>query len=135
MQVLVGALAVGSVPARAAEAPPAELPDLTGRQILAYDPTGDGRIVEAVGGLRTTGRIAIIVPGADTTVRNFDLGHGGILRRSPSWQAHQLHQATGGRVAVIAWLGYDPPEGIGLAAARSTRAETGRAGCRRRSRT
>jgi pimeloyl-ACP methyl ester carboxylesterase len=113
------------MPAHVTPTPILDPPDLTSRQILAYDPTGDGRLVEAVGDLATATHIAIIVPGADTTVWNFDRGHGGVLRRSPAWQARQLHDASNRTVPVIAWLGYDPPEGIGLAAARSERAEAG----------
>jgi pimeloyl-ACP methyl ester carboxylesterase len=124
--LLVGALATSSAPVRAEVDPGAgPLPDLSGRQVLEFDPRGDGRIVEVVGDLDTATRIAVIVPGADTTVGNFDTGHGGVLRRSPSWQACQLQAAAGQGTAVVAWLGYDPPEGIGLAAVRSERAVRG----------
>jgi pimeloyl-ACP methyl ester carboxylesterase len=102
--------------------------DLTASRVLASDHHGGGRIVAVVGDLRTADRIAVIVPGVATTVDNFDRGLGGVIRRSPYWQATQLHaaaRATGVRVAAIAWLGYDPPDGIGLAAARSDRAVAG----------
>src|SRR5918998_3274382 len=95
--LLVAAVVTGSAPAGAAAAHAQPLPDLTGRQILAFDPAGDGRVVEVVGDLRAADRIAVIVPGAAVTARNFLSGLGGVRRRSPSWQAHQLHEATGGR--------------------------------------
>jgi hypothetical protein len=98
-------------------------------------------IAEVVGDLASADRIAIIVPGVATTPGNFDSGLGGVIRRSPSWQAKQLYAATSGqlsaattaatvaptgaRVAVVAWLGYDPPSGIDLAAIRSDRAVAG----------
>lgn len=100
-------------------------PGLTGRHVLV---AGPDRLIEVVGELATAHRVAILVPGADTTVADFDRGHGGVQRRSLAWQARRLHEAAGGNangVAVIAWLGYDPPDGIGLDAARSTLARDG----------
>lgn len=82
-------------------------------------------VVDVAGSLATADRIAVIVPGVGTTAENFDRGLGGVLRRSPSWQAEQLLAACGGRTAVVAWLGYHPPDGIDLAAVRSDRAVAG----------
>jgi pimeloyl-ACP methyl ester carboxylesterase len=103
---------------------------LAGRQVLEYDPRGDGRVAEVVGDLTTADRIAVIVPGVDSRLDNFDRSTATKIRRSPSWQAHQLlnqiHSADPtARVAVIAWLGYDPPEGIGRDAIREERAAAG----------
>jgi hypothetical protein len=103
---------------------------LAGRQILEYDPRGDGRIAEVVGDLASADRIAVIVPGVDTRLDNFDRSTATKVRRSPSWQAHQLkdqiHRVDpDARVAVVAWLGYDPPEGIGRDAIREERATIG----------
>ncbi|MEV0647671.1 alpha/beta fold hydrolase [Phytomonospora sp. NPDC050363] len=102
---------------------------LPGRQLLAYDPTGDGRIAEVVGDLATAERVAVIVPGVDTTLGNFHTGLGGRQERSPLWQARQVFEAAGDdRLAVIAWLGYDAPENGGLSTMsliRSDRAESG----------
>ncbi|BCJ44545.1 hypothetical protein GCM10010168_13580 [Actinoplanes ianthinogenes] len=96
-----------------------------GRQILALDRRGDGRIVEVLGDLATAGRVVILIPGVDTTLATFDTGLGGVGRRAPAWQARQLFHQAGPGVAVIAWLGYDPPEGIGRAALREDRAAAG----------
>jgi hypothetical protein len=102
-----------------------------GRQFLEYDTAGDGRAVEAVGDLAHATHIAIVVPGVDTTLANFDHGLGNVERRAPAFQARQLYAQMTARtrepVAVIAWLGYDPPEGIGLAAVREDRAKAGAA--------
>lgn len=86
---------------------------------------GDGLIVEAYGDLATAARIAVLVPGSDTTVANFHTGLGGVTRRAPAWQARQLLAAAGPGTAVVAWLGYDPPQGLGRTAIRSERAEAG----------
>jgi hypothetical protein len=101
-----------------------------GRQFLEYDTRGDGRVVEAVGDLTHATRVAVIIPGVDNRRDDFDTGHGGKLRRAPAFQARQLYgqlraQAPGAPVAVVAWLGYDPPEGLGRDALREDRAAAG----------
>jgi pimeloyl-ACP methyl ester carboxylesterase len=102
----------------------------TGRQFLVFDRRGDGRAVEALGDLATAERIAVLVPGVSTRLRDFDRGLGGVARRAPAVQARtvyaQLRAADpGARVAVVAWLGYDPPEGLSLEAGRDLRARSG----------
>jgi hypothetical protein len=101
-----------------------------GRQFLEFDPDGDGRAVEVLGDLAAAQRIAIVIPGADTTLANFDRGLGGVRRRAPAFQARQLYgqmraDDPAEPIAVVAWLGYDPPEGVGLAAIREDRAAAG----------
>jgi Alpha/beta hydrolase len=93
-----------------------------GRQVLGY---GDGRLIEAFGDLTTARRIAVLVPGADTTVADFDRGLGGVKRRAPAWQARELEAASEPGTAVVAWLGYRTPSGIGRDSIRSEFAETG----------
>lgn len=99
-----------------------------GRHFLFFDPTGDGRAAEVFGDLATATRVAILVPGVDTTLADFDRGLGGVARRAPGVQGRTLYQQLSKRsqdVAVISWLGYDPPEGIGPAAATEGRARAG----------
>jgi hypothetical protein len=101
-----------------------------GRQFLSFEVSGDGTAVEVVGDLNTAGRIAVLVPGVDTSLRDFDRGLGGIARRAPAVQARALYQQLhtvdpDGHVAVVAWLGYDAPNGIGLDAVREARARAG----------
>ena len=99
-----------------------------GRHFLVFDPARDGRAVEVLGDLATASRAAILVPGVGTTLADFDRGLGGVPRRAPGVQARALYQQLRKRlprVAVIAWLGYDPPEGLGLAAATDGRARAG----------
>ena len=59
--------------------------------------------------------------GGGSTLADFDRGLGGVARRAPAVQAGQLYpelRATepAARVAVLAWLGYDPPDGVLTAA-------------------
>jgi pimeloyl-ACP methyl ester carboxylesterase len=99
-----------------------------GRHFLFFDPHGDGQTAEVFGDLGTASRIAILVPGVATTLVDFDRGLGGVARRAPGVQGRTLYQQLSKRdrdVAVISWLGYDPPEGVGLAAATEGRARAG----------
>src|SRR5690349_9338111 len=73
-------------------------------------------VVFVAGDLATATRIAVLVPGSDTTPANFHRGLGGVQRRSPAWQARQLAAAAGPGTAAVAWLGYETPHGIGRAA-------------------
>ncbi|GIE30942.1 hypothetical protein Ait01nite_039870 [Actinoplanes italicus] len=108
----------------------ARFPQSADRQILAFDDHADGRVVEVLGDLDTADRVVILIPGADTEVANFDNGLGDVERRSPRWQARRLQERIqaadpGARAAVVAWLGYDPPEGMGVAVVREDRAAAG----------
>jgi pimeloyl-ACP methyl ester carboxylesterase len=101
-----------------------------GRQFLAFDPRGSGRVVEVFGDLGSADRIAVLVPGASTTADNFSTGLDDVHARAPAVQARNLYDATraaapGQRVAVIAWLGYDAPQGVGRSAAREELARAG----------
>ncbi|MBQ1052943.1 hypothetical protein KBX50_31400 [Micromonospora sp. C51] len=92
-----------------------------GRQFLAFDPHGDGRAVEVLGDLASADRVVVLVPGVGTRLADFDRGLGGVPRRAPAQQARDLRAALHAadphaRVAVLAWLGYDPPDGIATAA-------------------
>ncbi|TDC25667.1 hypothetical protein E1211_30785 [Micromonospora sp. 15K316] len=100
-----------------------------GRRFLLFDPRGDGRAVEVLGDLGTADRVAVLVPGVGSTLRDFDRGLGGVARRAPAGQARALYAALraadpGARVAVLAWLGYDAPDGV-LAAAGPAPAHRG----------
>jgi pimeloyl-ACP methyl ester carboxylesterase len=101
-----------------------------GRQFLSFDPRGTGRVVEVFGDLGAADRIAVLVPGVSTTGNNFDTGLDDVRDRAPAVQARNLYDATraaapGEHVAVIAWLGYDAPQGVGRSAAREELARAG----------
>ncbi|MBB2945587.1 pimeloyl-ACP methyl ester carboxylesterase [Actinoplanes lutulentus] len=91
---------------------------------------GADRKIEVVGDLTTARRVAILIPGVATKVSNFDRGLGGVVRRAPAWQARRLRDEItalqpGAPVAVIAWLGYDTPDGVRVTALREDRAAAG----------
>jgi hypothetical protein len=101
-----------------------------GRRFLVFDARGDGIAAEVVGDLDTARHIAVLVPGVDTRLPDFDRGLGGVARRAPSVQARALYRAMraarpDARVAVVAWLGYDTPAGLGLDAVRESAARAG----------
>jgi pimeloyl-ACP methyl ester carboxylesterase len=101
-----------------------------GRQFLTFDPRGNGRIVEVFGDLVAADRIAVLVPGVATRADNFSTGLGDVLDRAPAVQARALFDAASAaapsqHVAVIAWLGYDAPQGVGRDAAREELARAG----------
>src|SRR6187455_1294383 len=101
-----------------------------GRQLLAFDPRGNGRIVEVFGDLGVADRIAVLVPGVGNRADNFNTGLGDVRDRAPAVQARALYDAAraaapGQHVAVIAWLGYDVPQGVGRSAAREELARAG----------
>jgi hypothetical protein len=101
-----------------------------GRQFLSFDARGTGRTVEVLGDLVHARRVAILVPGADTTVTTFDRGHrpyatpGGGARALLD-QARQIDPGTD--LAVIAWLGYSPPKVTSAGVITDFRADMGAA--------
>ncbi|WP_236792375.1 alpha/beta hydrolase [Amycolatopsis sp. GM8] len=99
---------------------------------LLFDPRGRGRIAEVFGDLATADRIAILVPGVGNQLNNFWTGVGDRGYRAPAVQAGNLYQSavqegTVTHFAVIAWLGYDTPDGVGISAAREDVARAGAA--------
>ena len=99
-----------------------------GRQILTFSPDGDGRVVEVVGDLARADRIAIVVPGSDTTIDTFDSlgGVGGSLAGgSRALAAALADEAPAVHVAVVAWYGYPAPRTLSPAVLTTGRAEVG----------
>ncbi len=106
-----------------------------GRNFLSFDPRGTGRAVEVLGDLARARRVAILVPGADTTLTTFDergeqpYSTPGGGARALMGQARTL--ARNPRLAVIAWLGYSPPTVTSAGVATDIRADAGATGLRR----
>jgi Alpha/beta hydrolase len=95
-----------------------------GRTFLDFDPRGSA--VEVVGDLATARRVAVLVPGADTTPATFD-SRG---TASPGGGARALYDearrlSPGARLAVVAWLGYDAPATVSLDVLTAGRADQG----------
>ncbi|MEV4354916.1 alpha/beta hydrolase [Nonomuraea sp. NPDC049625] len=90
-----------------------------------------GRLVRVYGDLATADRVAVIVPGADTTVATFDDGTkrpGGAAR---ALLAEAARLAPHERLAVVAWLGYDSPPTLSLGVLTSDAAVKGAHALRR----
>jgi hypothetical protein len=80
------------------------------QHFLDFNPSGQGLAVEVAGDLATTTRVAILVPGSDTSLATFGTRgtaspEGGAAALAA--QAHKLDPGT--HLAVIAWLGYATP--------------------------
>ncbi|MER7465299.1 alpha/beta hydrolase [Streptomyces sp. NPDC097981] len=101
---------------------------LPGRQILAFDPTGGGRVAEVFGDLDRADRISVVVPGVDTDALTFERTQRRLT--APVGMAQSLYEAQraaapDSRTAVIAWAGYTAPTGVGIDAATGRMAVDG----------
>ncbi|MEU7136478.1 alpha/beta fold hydrolase [Streptomyces sp. NPDC046261] len=85
------------------------------RRFLAFDGRDGGRTAEVVGDLARAERIAVLVPGSDTSLDTY-----GRLRAG----AVALQRELSGRTAVIAWLGYGTPGTFSTAALTPARADS-----------
>jgi len=86
------------------------LASLRTRQVLFFNPNGQGVAAMVIGNLATAHRVAILVPGSDTTLATF-FSRG---PESPGGGAEALAAEArrldpGERLAIIAWLGYPTP--------------------------
>ncbi|MFF2021141.1 alpha/beta hydrolase [Streptomyces sp. NPDC058171] len=98
------------------------------RRVLAFDPTGPGRIAEVLGDLAHAQRVSVIVPGVDTSLMTFerpDRAHSTPLGMARALYDAERAAAPRTRTAVIAWADYTAPEGLGVEAATAIRARSG----------
>ncbi|MFF5972187.1 alpha/beta hydrolase [Streptomyces sp. NPDC012769] len=98
------------------------------RQILAFDPTGTGRVAEVLGDLERARRVSVIVPGVDTNLLTFQRTarrYSAPVGMADSLYAAERRAAPGTRTAVIAWADYTAPVGVGIEAAIGRLAESG----------
>lgn len=95
-----------------------------GRTFLDFD--ARGRAAEVVGDLARARRVAVLVPGADTTLGTFDsrgdASPGGGAR---ALYAEARRLSPRARLAVIAWLGYDTPSTLSPAVLTTGHADQG----------
>ncbi len=77
--------------------------------ILFLDPSGDGRIIEVYGDLETATKVAVVVPGIESTLAN----EARSLRQSAKHLYDEARAMGDDDVAVVAWLGYDTPGLLG----------------------
>jgi hypothetical protein len=89
------------------------LASLRTRQVLFFNPNGQGVAAMVLGNLATAHRVAILVPGSDTTLATFfsrGPGSPGGGAEALAAEARRLEPASPGeRLAIIAWLGYPTP--------------------------
>jgi hypothetical protein len=83
---------------------------LRAQHVLFFSPSGQGVAAMVIGNLATATRVAILVPGSDTTLATFfsrgaSSPGGGALALAA--EARSLE--PGARLAIIAWLGYPAP--------------------------
>jgi len=84
------------------------------RRFLSFDGRGSGQAVEVFGDLAHADRVAILVPGSDTTLDTYGRFRAG---------AKALHDRLGSRTAVVAWLGYETPGTVSTTVLTTGRAE------------
>lgn len=91
-----------------------------GRQLLAFDGRGSGRVTEVDGDLAHADRVAVLVPGSDTSLDTY-----GRFRRTALALSRELdRQAPAGtRTAVVSWLGYETPGTVSATVLTTGRAE------------
>jgi hypothetical protein len=78
--------------------------------LLSFDPQGDGKAVVALGDPTTASAIGVVVPGMGNTLANIanPLDNAVNLRRTSDRLAGR---AVTDRTSLVAWLGYDSPDG------------------------
>lgn len=94
-----------------------------GRQIMAFDPRDRGQIAEVYGDLPTAKHVSVVVPGSDIDLSTFDRSKD--KYGTPAGMGRSLRAAADARTAVIAWVGYTTPVGLGPDAATGRLAEAG----------
>lgn len=102
----------------------AALRALEGRNLLDFDARGNGRVVEVIGDLARADRIVIVVPGSHARLDTFSYNRGpGGGARALAEEVERIDPEA--RIATVAWLGYDAPQGIGIEGLTDGLAESG----------
>jgi hypothetical protein len=85
-----------------------------GHQLLACDPQGGARIVEALGDVATADHIAVLVPGNGHHQGNYFTERGPVAPRARGQLLLRTMRdlAPGSRAAVVVWVGYLAPPGL-----------------------
>lgn len=99
------------------------------RHFLSFDGRGRGLAVEVLGDLAHADRVAVLVPGSDTTLETygrFRAGAGALQDQLNSLdrldRPGRLH-GFAARTAVVAWLGYETPGTVSTTVLTTGRAE------------
>ncbi|WP_328480680.1 alpha/beta hydrolase family protein [Streptomyces sp. NBC_00377] len=89
------------------------------RRLLSFDGRGAGRAVEVFGDLAHADRVAVLVPGSDTSLDTYERFRAG----AAALHGRLTREATAPRTAVVAWLGYTTPGTISTTAITPDRAD------------
>jgi hypothetical protein len=104
---------------------------MRGHQFLDFNPRGQGLAVEVFGNLAAATRVAILVPGSDTSLTSFDSrGTASPGGGAAALAAEAYRVEPRAHLAVIAWLGYATPSTLSLAVMTSGDAGQGAAALR-----
>lgn len=104
---------------------------MRGRHFLDFNPRGQGLAVEVIGNLARASRVAILVPGSDTSVATFDSRGAASPAGSAAALAAQARRLDPrARLAIIAWVGYGTPRTLSPAVLTSGDARHGSAALR-----
>ncbi|WP_327684428.1 alpha/beta hydrolase [Streptomyces sp. NBC_00467] len=98
------------------------------RQILAFDPSGAGKVAEVFGDLNRAERVSVVVPGVDTNLLTFQRTarkYAAPVGMAKSLYAAERAASPRARTAVIAWADYIAPAGLGVDSAIGRLAESG----------
>ena len=104
----------------------AALTALRTRQVLFFDPRGQGMTAVVIGDLATARRVAVLVPGSDTTLSMFfSRGTASPGGGAAALAAQARRLDPGNHLVVIAWLGYAAPATLSTAVLSSADAAAG----------
>ncbi|WP_425264209.1 alpha/beta hydrolase [Streptomyces caeruleatus] len=90
------------------------------RHFLSFDGRGAGLATEVFGDLARADRVAVLVPGSDTSIDTYDRFRDA-ARALHERLTRQAPQGT--RTAVVAWLGYQTPATVSTTVTTPARAE------------
>ncbi|MEV6181785.1 alpha/beta hydrolase [Streptomyces sp. NPDC052015] len=90
------------------------------RKLLSFDGRGAGRVTEVFGDLARADRVAVLVPGSDTSLDTYERFH----EAAASLHRRLARQAPAGTsTAVLAWLGYTTPGTVSATVVTRDRAD------------
>lgn len=90
------------------------------RHLLSFDGRGPGRVTEVIGDLAHADRVAVLVPGSDTSLDTYDRFRADALALS---RELTRRAPAGTHPAVVAWLGYETPDTVSTTVLTTRRAE------------
>ncbi|MBT2416952.1 alpha/beta fold hydrolase [Streptomyces sp. ISL-22] len=88
------------------------------RDFLSFDGRGSGLATEVFGDLARAERVAVLVPGSDTSIDTYDR-----FRDAARALYQRLAREAPQDTAVVAWLGYETPGTVSTTVATTGRAE------------